>query len=31
MIQLTEQAVNKVKEVIAAEAENFVGIRVAVT
>lgn len=30
MIQLTEQAVNKVKEVIAAETENFVGIRVAV-
>ena len=30
MIQLTEQAVNKVKEVISAETDNFVGMRVAV-
>ena len=30
MIQLTEQAVNKVQEVISAETDNFVGMRVAV-
>ena len=30
MIQLTEQAVYKVKEVISAETDNFVGMRVAV-
>ncbi len=30
MIQLTEQAVNRVKEVIAAGSESFTGIRVAV-
>ncbi len=30
MIQLTEQAVNRVKEVIASESRSFAGIRVAV-
>lgn len=30
MIQLTEQAVNRVKEVMAAESKGFTGIRVAV-
>ena len=30
MIQLTEQAVNRVKEVIASESGSFAGIRVAV-
>ena len=31
MITLTEKATNKVKEIIAVQSENYVGIRVAVT